>query len=163
MLRLLFVCVITLCAPVIASAQEYPRVEVSGAYSYLRGDFDANFNGWSASVAGNPSRWFGVVGEFGGHYFEDVKLHTFLVGPKFTYRGERVSPYFQTLVGGAHLKVFDSDTAFAWTVGGGVDVKIHQNVAIRVIDVTYLLTRFGNGNQNNGRISAGLVFRFGNR
>lgn len=163
MRKLLFITGIVLLLPVIAAAQEHPKVEIGAGYSYLRGDLDANFNGWNFSIAGNPSNWFGVVGELGGVYFDEVKLHTFLVGPKFSYRGhERLNPYVQTLVGGAHLSNGDGLGGFAWTLGGGLDVKVNSNFAIRVFEATYLLTRFDDDfTLHNGRLSAGIVFRFG--
>lgn len=162
MKKAFLITVIVLCVPVIAAAQEYPKAEVGVGYSYLRGDFDANFNGWNFSVAGNPTRWFGVVGEISGVYVDELKLHTFLVGPKFSYRGDsRLNPYVQTLIGAAHASNGSGETGFAWTLGGGLDVKVHKNVAVRVFEATYLLTRFFEENQHNGRLSAGVVFRFG--
>ncbi|MCI0486285.1 MAG: porin family protein [Blastocatellia bacterium] len=163
MQKFFFICTMILCLPLVAAAQEYPKAEVFGGYSYFRGDLDANFHGWNASVAGNLNKSFGVVGDFSGHYIDNFNLHLFQVGPKFTYReSERVHPYFQALFGGARLSSSGfSDTAFALTVGGGVDVKVHKNVAIRVIDAGYVLLRNEGQSAHNGRISAGLVFRFG--
>jgi opacity protein-like surface antigen len=155
---------VILCFPLMGASQDYPKVEVFTGYSYLRGDFDANFNGWNVSVAGNVNNWFGVVGDVSGHYLDNgAKLHSFLVGPKFTHRvNDRVNPYVQTLIGAVSANAdFLDDTAFGWTVGGGLDVKVHKRVAIRVIEANYLLTRFFDQNQHNGRLSAGLVWRFG--
>jgi hypothetical protein len=45
-------------------------------------------------------------------------------------------------------------------LGGGVDVAVHRNLAVRLIQADYFLTRFGGASQNNARISTGLVFRF---
>ena len=53
------------------------------------------------------------------------------------------------------------------TAGGGLDVKVHHHIAIRLIQAEYLMTRFENlttgstASQNDMRLSAGLVFRFG--
>jgi outer membrane protein OmpA-like peptidoglycan-associated protein len=57
------------------------------------------------------------------------------------------------------------------TAGGGLDLKVHRNVAIRLVQAEYLLTRFkdpasttgARGTQNNVRISTGVVFRLGTR
>ena len=58
----------------------------------------------------------------------------------------------------------------AW--GGGVDIKLHHNIALRPIQLDYYMTRFqplfinglgsanGNNNQHHLRYSAGLAFRF---
>jgi opacity protein-like surface antigen len=164
MRRLILISGITLCLPLVGVAQDHPKAELFTGYSYLRGDFDANFHGWNVSVAGNLNNWFGVVGDVSGHYLENgAKLHSFLAGPKFTHRGsERVNPYCQTLIGAviANADSFD-ETSFGWTAGGGLDVKVHKNIAIRVIEANYLLTRFSGLNQHNGRLSAGVVWRFG--
>jgi hypothetical protein len=44
--------------------------------------------------------------------------------------------------------------------GGGVDVKSAPFLAYRLIQVDYLLTRFGDSSQHNARISTGIVLRF---
>jgi opacity protein-like surface antigen len=162
MRKSILICSVILCLPFIAAAQDYPKVEVFTGYSYFRGDLDANFHGWNASVAGNFNRWFGVVGDVSGHYVDNFNVHLFQAGPKFTYRGnERVNPYVQTLLGGARLSNGFSDTVFAWTTGGGIDIKVHKNVAIRVIDASYVLLRNEGESAHNGRLSTGVVWRFG--
>lgn len=163
MRNFLFISAMLLCLPVIAGAQDYPKAEVFTGYSYFRGDLDANFHGWNVSVAGNANKWFGLVGDVSGHYVEGFNLHLFQGGPKFTFReNERVNPYVQTLLGGARLSSGGfSDTVFAWTVGGGIDVRVHKNVAIRVIDASYVLLRNEGQSAHNGRLSTGLVWRFG--
>jgi opacity protein-like surface antigen len=162
MRKLLMILGIMVCLPLVATAQDYPKAEVFTGYTFLRGDFDANFHGWNVSVAGNPSKWFGVVADFGGHYVDGFNVHTFQFGPKFSYReNDRVTPFVHTLVGGARVGNGFSETGFAWTTGGGVDLKVHRNVAVRLIEANYMLTRFDGGNAHNGRLSAGLVWRFG--
>jgi hypothetical protein len=64
-------------------------------------------------------------------------------------------------------KVTASQTVFAMTAGGGLDVKVSKRLTLRPIAADYMLTRFnnlltGNGNdQNNLRLSAGVIFTFG--
>src|SRR5215510_6064409 len=73
---------------VVAFAQESaPKAEIFGGYQYTRFDGGTNANGWNTSVTGNLNNWFGIVGDFSGHYVDGVSLHLFQVGPKFTYRG----------------------------------------------------------------------------
>src|SRR5262245_37083094 len=45
-------------------AQDVPKVEVFGGYSWAGG----NFHGWNTSVTGNINNWFGLVADFSGHY-----------------------------------------------------------------------------------------------
>src|SRR5262249_479545 len=107
-------------------AQNYPGAEVSGGFSYLRTEGGGNLYGWDASVAGNLNRWFGLVGEFSGHYgtgFDnggfailvpgavtsidtDSNVYTFLFGPRFSYRKDRpLTPYGHVLPGFARSSV----------------------------------------------------------
>jgi hypothetical protein len=60
--------------------------------------------------------------------------------------------------------VLGSETAFAMTAGGGIDVTVSRHLAVRPVQAEYFLTKFPDGadnRQNNFRYSAGIVFRFG--
>jgi hypothetical protein len=60
-----------------------------------------------------------------------------------------------------------SQTAFAMTVGGGLDIEINKHVSFRPVGVDYYLTRFqnfrtqGDDSQNNLRYTTGFNFMFG--
>jgi opacity protein-like surface antigen len=142
------------------------------------GIFDGNSftmkKGWITSFHGNVNSWFGIEGSFSGHYRSEtvdgemlkVRAHSFLFGPRITYRKHRVEPWVHVLVGGVHASGdVDGDSisenAFAAALGGGLDVKIHKNVAIRLAQVDYVMTRFFSETQNNFRFSTGIVFRLG--
>ena len=177
MRKLLWISALFLVLTVSAAAQDYPKAEVFGGYSYLHVSelgTGFNFNGASGSIAVNLNHSVGIVGDFGGYHNGNsgvsTSTFTYLFGPKFAYRGnERITPYFHVLLGGAHVSasfsgVSGSDSAFALAFGGGADVKVASHVAIRVIQVDYLLTKFNDGDndrQNNVRVSAGIVFRWG--
>ena len=68
MKRLLLAAALTVLASASARAQEHPRGEVSGGFSYLHAGPGANLYGGDASAAGNLNNWFGIVAEFSGHY-----------------------------------------------------------------------------------------------
>jgi opacity protein-like surface antigen len=165
---------------------EYPRAEIFGGYSYFRANPDGfNLNGWNASVAGNLTNWFGLEGDFAGHYgspkifgfnipFADITSYTFMGGPKFSYRSGSLTPFAHFLIGGAQartgaLGVSISDTALAAAVGGGIDINLSPSIAIRAAQADYVMTRFQTDpfsfrdRQNNFRFSAGLVIKLGNR
>lgn len=68
----------------LAQAQDTPRVELFGGYSYLNLDTSAanqagvpgignrlSLNGWEASANVNLNRWIGVEGDLSGHYKAD--------------------------------------------------------------------------------------------
>jgi len=80
---LTFVFLLLLCSA--AVAQEYPKAELFGGYSYLRTDSEevdlvagnqvtttrrhgGNLNGFNLSANYNPAKWLGIVIDFGGHY-----------------------------------------------------------------------------------------------
>ena len=127
-----------------AIAQETPRAEIGAGYSAMRdSDADEWFPvGWAADVAVNPSSWFGIVGEAGGHYktidfdgFEvDLQVHTFMGGARFTGRGTpRITPFGQVLAGVAR-ESFDgiSQNVFALQPGAGLNLYFTDNVGARV-------------------------------
>ena len=176
-------------------AQEAPPVEVYGGYSYFRPDGGGSLHGWNGSVAVNFNRWFGIVGDFSGHYGSqsvraeilddnfpgtitveadsDTNIHSILAGPRFSYREhEKVTPFAHALFGASRLAgdatirfgpaTVDSsfsDIGFALAIGGGVDVRLSESVGLRLIQADYVMTRFGNGSQNNVRLSVGFTFR----
>ncbi len=189
------------------SAQEAPKAEVYGGYSFanvqLISSDRPNANGWNASVSVNLNRWFGLVTEFGGLYgasssvtftsiivpcttppcqtqqvveIVDGKVHTFLFGPRFTLRREKLSPFAHVLLGGARLnstttlffplppsipnRFSSSNFDFALALGGGVDYKFRDRWAWRV-QTDYLQSGFATRTQNNFRLSTGIVFQFG--
>jgi len=53
-------------------------------------------------------------------------------------------------------------SALATAVGGGLDIRESDSVAIRAFQADYLMTRFGGEMQNNARLACGVVIRFGN-
>jgi outer membrane protein OmpA-like peptidoglycan-associated protein len=124
-----------------------------------------NLHGVDFSVAGNVNNWFGLVADFGYNrssgYIVDVNTVSYLFGPRFSYRkNEKVTPFFQTLFGGIRPSVAGvSENDFAMTVGGGVDINVHPNIAIRPFQVEYLMVRTGGETQNNFRYAAGVVFQ----
>jgi hypothetical protein len=112
-----------------------------------------------------------------------TKLHTFTFGPRFSSRRfGRVVPFAHVLVGVAHINgdinnssIFTpiptllpehtsrSNTALAVAPGAGLDLTVSHRIAIRLFEIDYLMTRFYNQRQDNGRVSAGIVFQFGRK
>jgi opacity protein-like surface antigen/outer membrane protein OmpA-like peptidoglycan-associated protein len=142
-------------------------------YLGLVGDF-AGFRDTQLNLTGlgaNPPR----VADSSGSVF------TYLFGPRLSYRKwERVTPFAQALFGGVHASQvklsgctgtlctpLPTQNAFAFTAGGGLDIKVQRHLAIRVVQAEYMMTRFADvttgasNSQNDLRLSAGLVLRFG--
>ena len=173
-----------------AAAQDLPKIEVSGGYSYVRanqinsGGCCFHMNGGSGSLAVNVNRHIRLVGEIGGYHSGnvnstglDLNVVSYLFGPRIALRNHtRVTPFGEILAGGAHASGtlysgapassgLGSQNGFAAAVGGGLDVKVSRRVALRLIQADYFVTKLQNGSnnhQNNLRISAGLVLHFGN-
>lgn len=122
--------------------------------------------------------------------------YTFLFGPHFVHHWSRYTPFAQVLFGVIHeltpttllqdvtcpppqnctaviTGARTSDTNFAMTAGGGLDINVGHGISIRPIQAEYLLRRYSATVPNNGslinwvtyvndfRYSAGVTFRFG--
>jgi len=68
MRALVIVCAL-LSLPLTAVAQETPKVELFGGYSYFHNEGGRETHGWTGSVAVNLNRWFGLVADVSGHYY----------------------------------------------------------------------------------------------
>jgi opacity protein-like surface antigen len=182
---------LAICLPLAASAQEGgPKVEIFGGYSYLRTDTNAfvrdniSAHGFNTSLAGNITKHIGIVGEFSrftlsdsftvsvlGPINVDSNVVTYLFGPRITPHRGKVEPFVHALLGGARENdklsggIVDelTENAFAFALGGGLDIKVNDNFAIRVAQVDYLGDKLGIETGNNFRYSVGVVIRLGKR
>jgi opacity protein-like surface antigen len=173
-------------------AAETPKIEVGLNYSYLRvnpgGTLSSyNANGGSGTFQYNFSKSFGLVADLGANYVGSANgvqigntSFEYLFGPRYTWRHSRFSPYVQTLFGGERFSngfnpasssplLGTSQNNFAAAFGGGLDVTVTNHIAVKPIQVEYLMTQFAPGSgsptsvSNNVRYSTGLVFRFGSK
>src|SRR5262245_44095578 len=152
----------------------------------IPGNLDTH--GFNVSFAGNPARHVGIVSEF-SHYTKSETINilgspiapgivvtypvfSLLCGPRVTLLREEVEPFVIAFFGAARasaeasalgLSAGDAAYAFAYALGGGFDVKVHNNFAIRLGQVDYLAARAGGEVFNNFRYSVGVVIRLGNR
>jgi outer membrane immunogenic protein len=169
------------------SSQSGSLVDVGVEYNYVRANAPPDgcgcfaMNGGSGWIALNLSHSFGLVGEVASQHASDLfstsadlTLTSFVAGPRYTWnRHHRFAPFAQALLGGAHASGIlapgnsglpGSANAFALVAGGGLDIAISRSFALRAFEADYYLTRFDNGvndHQNNLRIGAGIVIRFG--
>ncbi len=113
---------VMLAISVVVSAQDHPKVEVFGGYSFLRAtgaEEPANLHGWNVALNANLKNWskvsLGAVADLSGHYgtssvvifsldagyFGDLKTknHNFLFGPQIQLRGSRVAPFARVMAG----------------------------------------------------------------
>lgn len=160
-----------------AAAQETPKAELFGGYSYAGGPF----HGWHAAVAGNVNEWFGIVADFTGHYGgaidedgfnERQRVHSYHFGPRFSARRKRLTAFAHALAGASSLKTrltgfgqrFEfNDTGFSLVAGGGLDIRLHDRLSLRAFQLDYLRARFFDQTEHRGRLSFGLVLRLGKK
>jgi outer membrane immunogenic protein len=172
-----------------ASAQSASLLEAGINYNYARTNAAPGACGCISLQGG--SGWVGysfkpslaVVGEVASQHASnispfaaDLTLTSYMGGIRYK-RGPRrgVSPFAQVLLGGAHASgsmapgksgIAGSPNAFAMAAGGGLDLRLSRHFAVRLIQADYYYTRLANGvndHQNNLRIAAGLLLRFGSR
>jgi hypothetical protein len=133
-------------------------------YSLLNGDRDVSGRetdqGWMANVSGNITDSFGIVGDVGGHYQDGVDVTEFMGGVRLTNRLFRAQPFFQGLIGGVRVDGASSaQTYFAMGLGGGVDVRAHNHLAIRAIQVDWMPYQVGDDWETSFiRLGFGLTF-----
>jgi opacity protein-like surface antigen len=172
-----------------AVAQDTPRAEVFGGYSFLHADLGSSeyLNGFHLSGALNTKKWVGMAADFSSHYGSTTAitpLDTFrpsisaqllTFGPRFSLRNETVTTFGHVMFGVARLHQANAtgttnptlvllggtDTSPAVQFGGGVDVNATENLAIRIFQADYIMTFFGTTRQNHIRLSTGLVMRLG--
>jgi hypothetical protein len=181
--RLFLIATLLVLLPGATRAQEIPKLELYGGYSYLRADdvsAGANMHGWGAAVTGNTNGWFGVTLDFSGHYrgidarpdtAARVNTHLMTVGPRFSYRAsERLTP-FAHIMAGVGRSGYRADTlagsfdgvhySYALVAGGGIDLKLANRLAWRLFQGDYVVTRFAGRYEHHVRLSTGLVLRSG--
>ena len=183
-----FAFVVFFCLPTLAQDQT-PVVEVGGGYQFRSFNqpfgprLDENGGFFTADV--NINRWLGAAAEIDATRTDQGVNGTwndygFMFGPQIYPLGHhRLTPFVHGLFGISHISVFlpaipppnpqpsftETDDAFSFEVGGGLDWSLTRHVALRLPEADFEQQRFfgGNPNQNNFKISAGIIFRFGDR
>jgi outer membrane immunogenic protein len=164
------------------------RVGLELMYDYVHtngppggcGCFHLN-GGGGAVVVPIKSSPFSILGRVDGTHgggigsaSSDLTLITYAAGLRYALPMRRgiLRPYGEFAVGGAHsggsLAGGSSTTgklgsAFAGSVGGGLNLQLRPMFAIKLFEAEYLATTFANGvndHQNNLRLSAGVAFTF---
>jgi hypothetical protein len=171
----------------LAYAQEGPKAELTGFYSYFRFNPDNigtlnshSLNGGGAEFNFIFSRMVGIEAEFGWYQSNISNLFTYNLGPVVKFRSRKLEPFAEALFGGAHSGFYGSlckqsgtcvttnpsNDALDLVLGGGLDIPLSRFVAFRPVQVDYVLTRFANAfngrdqNQSNFRYQAGIQLRF---
>jgi len=168
-------------------AADTPQFELAGSYTFMQDTTrsDSFPAGWAISATGNVNSWIGVVTEVGGNHrscdncqrgpfatdrFRGTNLNvtvlTFMAGPRVaSHANSLVTPFAQVLLGGSHIKgglEWDGalNTGFTYQPGGGVDVRVTRNAAVRV-QGDYRIIRTSGRNNKESRVLVGIVLSRG--
>lgn len=174
-----------------SASNAYSQVELFGGYSHLKlggapSNIGSSSNGWVGGAYLHLLGPWGMEADFSNHYGVSPSVpangstyfvpgFTEMYGPRFTLALPRVHPFVHALFGTVHgtaeipSSAFPpgppttpiTENAFGMAFGGGLNVKATRHIWLRLIQVDYLRAQFTNNDQNDTRISAGLVFRFG--
>jgi hypothetical protein len=169
----------------IAQESSTPVAEIGANYSLVRhnsaqGLNNFSENGGSGYFAYNVNKTLGLIADLGGYAngTRDTKSLSYLFGPRFNMRYSRITPYVQFLFGATYAwlnpsagssLVSTTQNGFATAAGGGVDFRLTNHVALKPVQLEYVMTQVpgfetnANSIQNNLRYSAGVVFRFGSK
>jgi len=193
LLSLFFLAMIPSLAAAQASPTGSSRddAEVAVQYTYVRSNAPPaqcacfSMNGGGISVAqpwgsGQLAAVFDASVTHGGKIAPggyDLTLSSFTGGVRYRpFPRTRWSPFGQVLIGVAAASgtlvegntpaANDTPVNFASVIGGGLDYRPGGRWSLRLVEADYFLTTYRNGvndHQNNLRIGAGLVYRFGRR
>jgi opacity protein-like surface antigen len=159
-------------------------------------DHVGNLDGFNVAVTGFVSKRLGITADFsagfnsgtqavtGGSLRYKSRNYSFYVGPHYRFSNTtRVTPFVHALVGvsvnrfsylltpnsttAATSSVSQSAPDFAMALGGGLDVRVHKRVSIRLFQIDYNPVfasnrpQFGTNTNvrfDNIRFSSGIVF-----
>jgi hypothetical protein len=143
---LMIIAVLAVLAPAGLWAQDVPKAEVFGGFSFIRfgGDGDSTTApGW--------------------HYKDGGSALEYLGGPRYVHRVEKASVFVHALYGGTHFSD-GGGNHFTMAYGGGVDYNVKDNLAIRVVQFDWAPIKFeGSWEKNNVRFGFGVVFKSGSK
>ena len=173
--------VFVLCLFGVAAVAQIPTSgNVYFGYSLNHGEVDPaasteTYSGWEASVevkmlphiglVGDVAQQFGDAFFFPGSFPIDVRTEQYLFGPRASFRVGPIRPFVHFTIGAAHVRERnffageDSDTSFAYAIGGGVDYRLVGPVSAR-FQLESLNTNFFDDWQHNTRFSTGLAVHF---
>jgi opacity protein-like surface antigen len=148
----------------------------------------SNDQGWNTSVMANVNGWLTVVGDVAGRYGSTITtgpvvgpsafkgttrpyVYSYLAGPQVAWRTNRFAPFAHALLGlarertsmnGVDFVSAQTDTGFATTLGGGLDLAVTPHLAVRVVEADYFRAEVFNQSQNSLGLCFGILFGFGN-
>jgi outer membrane protein OmpA-like peptidoglycan-associated protein len=154
--------------------------QLPGALLPLSSRLESNPRGAGASITYNFNNGLGLTLDTSTHWgsgeaglpkrIDDAAFSNLSIGPKFTFRHEHFSPFFEVLVGDHRLMpdAFHDVDKLGLMFGGGLDIKLSRHVALRLIRADYVFSSYryapptvSHTDINGVRLQAGLNFMFG--
>jgi hypothetical protein len=156
----------------VARAQDAPRADVAVGFSNftIAKGIPTNLSGMAGSLAVNANDWAGIAWDVGVYHGSGLTAATYAVGPRFTLRLNRISPFAQVLFGGARFSsgfngvTNSSGGHFALALGIGADIGLGKSgrFALRP-QIDYFSVRVNGSGVSNVRLGIGIVYRIGKR
>lgn len=184
MLRWILVVCAMACATVPARAQGTTgmkrgiTLEFGGGYAHTQfhaGQGWPNTNGFYGSGGVNMTRWLQIYGDgswtAGSIPQGNTQIIGNHIGARFYERSTYgvLNPFAEFLAGVSRLDLnltatheHFSEHGFSYRAGGGLDLRVNRNWAVRAVEADYYRTPFLQTHQNNLWLTAGVVFTFGN-
>ena len=154
-----------------------------GQHFGLKGDFQGyGSTDWTVKVTSPIGTPNGVIPI--GTYTSKANMFTYLFGPEVHVQAKKVRVFGEVLFGGSNTSGYanlanetivggnaaynPNQHPFTMAVGGGLDVSVSKNVALRLAQMDWVLTRYTNtftntNNQNSFRYLGGVVLSFGGK
>ena len=134
----------------------------------LSGTYD--LNGWFGLTLDASTDW-GSGESTLVRRIDDAAFSNLSLGPKFTYRTKRFSPFLEVLVGDHRLMpdAFHDIDKLGFMFGGGLDINLSRHVALRLLRADFVYSNYQYGaasvtqrTEIRGlRLQTGINFMFG--
>jgi hypothetical protein len=160
----------------VAAAQDPPgpKVELFGGYTFfypgadvtgqlplalfpISSHLESNPRGAGASITYDFNRWFGLTldastdwgsGEVTvANRIDDAAFANLSLGPKFTFRSHRFSPFVEALLGDHRLTpdAFHDVDKLGFMLGGGLDINLSRHIALRLLRADFIYSNYSFG------------------
>lgn len=132
---------------------------VGANLTFLREEGDETGVGVAIDAAKGLTPTVAVVGEFGYNSFDGYSITSYLGGLRFSPAlGSSIQPFVQALFGLEHCC---EQNAFAYQLGGGVEVPVNESLKIRG-QYDFRRASYDGEGYNGHRFGVGVVLPLGN-
>lgn len=157
---------------VLGGVFEHYSWQVAGGYTFIRfyelPSITQDLNGFNFSMVYYVKDWFGLDGEFAAAFGSQAGFPAHYLfgggGPRFRWSAPRgLEVWGHGLVGHTHFTpqtAAGNQDAFAYEVGGGVDINAHHQRWAYRIEADMIGSHYFGTYQFSPKVSAGLVFKF---